>query len=134
MARGPSSLNVVSLLLLLVLGGAGYGAWKFFPVYWQAWQVDKVLADGTTRAYYVAKIANGFEQAQAKERLIRDLRAEVVALGVRDPDMALGLSFSGDRVDLTCDYRAIVIHPVAQRFTVMPMHRLANGSLAPPKF
>jgi len=75
MARGPSSFNLVTLLLLVMIGGGGYAVWKFFPVYWQAWEVDKALADGTTRAYYIAKIGNGFEKAQAKERLIAQLRA-----------------------------------------------------------
>lgn len=129
MARGPSSLNLVTLLLVLAAATCGYAAWKFFPVYFVAWQVDHVLAEGASRAYVVNRL-KGSEQAKAKEKLITQLRTEVVRLGVTDPEMSLGLALGSDQAFVTCDYRAVVIHPVANRYTVMTMHRVASGSLA----
>lgn len=128
MARGPSSFNRVTVLLLLVAAVAGYATWKFFPVYWTALQVDHVLSDGASRAYAVSRI-KGYEQSRAKEKLIADLRREIVTLGVTDPEMTVGLELAPDRAFVTCDYRAVVIHPVGQRYTVITQHRSASGSL-----
>lgn len=128
MARGPSSLNLVTLLLVLGAAVLGYGAWKFFPVYWTAWQVDHALSEGAARAYVVSRV-KGFEQLRARDQLVKSITAEVVRLGVTDPEMKLGLELTADRAYLTCDYRAVVVHPVGERYTVMTMHRVASGSL-----
>ena len=133
MARGPSSFNWVTFLLLAAAGALTYGTWKFFPVYWNGLQVDHVLSDGAGRAYAISKV-KGYEQARIKEKLIAELRTEVVALGIRDPEMTLGMEFTPDRVYLTCDYREVVVHLFVERFTVMPMHRKASGSLGPAQY
>jgi len=134
MGRGPSSFNLFSLLLLAVVGGSIYSTWKVFPVYWQAWEVDRVLADGASRAYPVSRLRELGPRADATRQLVAALRREVGEKGVSDPEMDVGLNFDGDRVDLTCDYRAIITHPLVERYSVLRMHRAASGSLLPPKY
>lgn len=134
MARGPRSLNVVSLLLLLGVAALSYAVWKFFPVYFMAWQVDHALAEGGARAYKISRAPEP-GKTREKEALIADLRQKVVDLGVRDPEMALTLEFVGmDYVDVRCAYRAIVIHPLVDRYTVLTMQRSARTSLEKPKW
>ena len=48
--------------------------------------------------------------------------------------MTLTLEMMGERVYLTCDYREIVVHPIASRWTLLGMHRQATGSLQPPRY
>ena len=134
MGKGPSSLNLVSLTMALGLAASAYCAWKFFPVYFMAWQVDHVLADGAARAYPVSKVGDVVARGQSKNRLVEDLRREVVALGVNDPEMTLTLEMDSERVDVTCSYRAVIVHPVVSRFTMLRFHRVASGSLAPPRY
>lgn len=134
MARGPSSLNLVSLMVVLGIGAIGYCVWKFFPVYFTAWQVDHVLADGGARAYKISRAPEP-GKTREKETLVTDLRQKVVELGVRDPEMALTLDFIGtEYVDVRCAYRAIVIHPFIGRYTVLQMQRSAKTSLEKPKW
>ena len=134
MAKGPSAWNVVTLLLVLGALTAGYIGWKFFPVYWTAWQVDHVLSDGAARAYSMTRLRSPLEQAKTKEALVRALRSEVVALGVPDPEMRLTLEIVDQRAELSCDYRAVVLYPVGDRFTMLPMHRAVSATVAPPRY
>lgn len=134
MARGPSGWNAVSLSLLLLVGAASYATWKLFPVYFTAWQVDHLLADGAARSYPISRVGDPVERARLKEQLLVQLRRQVVDLGITDPQMSLGLNFDRDRADLHCDYRAVVIHPLVDRYTVLLMHRTASASLAPPRY
>ena len=134
MGRGPSSFNFFTLVFLAVVGGSIYATWKVFPVYWQAWEVDRVLADGANRAYPVSRLKELGPRADATRQLVANLRREIAERGVSDPEMEVVLNFDGDRVDLTCDYRAIITHPLVERYSVLRMHRTVSGSLLPPKY
>src|SRR5438105_1332127 len=123
MGKGPGRFNVVTLLMLVGLAAIGYGLWKFFPVYWTAWGVDHVLADGGAKAYQISRLPQA-ARTQRREELIADLRQKVVELGIVDPQMTVSLDFVGtERVDVGCEYRAIVVHPYVNRYTVVTMHR-----------
>lgn len=133
MASGPSRLNAGMLLVVLVLGGAGYWVWKFFPHYFTAYQVDHVLAEGAAKSYRIS-LMRGLDLSRAKQALMDDMRKQVVGLGVVDPDMALEAVFEDGRVNVVCDYRAVIVHPMVGRFTVIKMHRTATESLKPPTY
>jgi hypothetical protein len=132
MGRGPRSFNFVTVMLLLGLVGVGYGLWKFFPVWWQAWQVDRTLADGAARAYRLRTVREP-AFTQSKEALLTDLRQKVVKLGIADPEMTVNLDFIGDdHVEVRCEYRAYVVHPYVNRYSELKMHRSAQTSLKRP--
>jgi hypothetical protein len=128
MANGPRSFNIVTFLMLVCLAGAGYWIWKFFPVYFTAWQVDHVLSDGASRAYKVNRL-NEPARSQGKQDLVEDLRRKVVSMGILDPEMALEVELDGDTVYVTCDYSVVVQHPVKNKQTVMTLHRKVTGDL-----
>lgn len=128
MASGPRSFNIVTLMLLLCIAGAGYWIWKFFPVYFTGWQVDHVLADGASRTYKVSRL-NEPGRSQALHDLEDDLRKKVVELGITDPEMGLDIAIDGDRVDVRCDYSVVVQHIVKNKQTVVNLHRVATGDL-----
>lgn len=129
MSGAPWRLNFVSFLLLVVVGGIGYSVWKVYPIYFTAWQIDHELADGGARAYKLSRIPEP-SRSELKQKLVDDLRRKVVAYGVADPDMTLSLDFvAGTRVDVACDYLAVILHPVGGLFTILKMHRTASTSL-----
>ena len=128
MASGPRSFNIVTLLLLVCIGAAGYWVWKFFPVYFVGWQVDHVLADGASRSYKINRL-NEPGRSQARHELVEDLRRKVVDMGIADPEMALDVEFRDEHVYITCDYSVVVQHPVGQKITVITLHRKAEGDL-----
>lgn len=134
MASGPRRLNFVTFLLLVSVAAGGYAVWKFFPVYFTAWQVDHLLADGGARAYKISRLQEP-ARSRNKEDLIADIRGKVVELGVVDPEMTVNLDFVGqERVDVRCDYRAVVVHPYVDRYTIVQMHRTASTSLTRPSW
>jgi hypothetical protein len=128
MAKGPSSFNLVSLLMLLAFAGGGYWVWKFFPAYFAAWQVDHALNDAAARSYKISRMKEPY-QTQEKSKLVSGLREKIVALGVNDPELDVQLVYDGDAVTVSADYRWIVLHPVGGRFTVLTMHRQIVGDL-----
>jgi hypothetical protein len=128
MASGPRSFNIVTFLMLLTIAAAGYWVWKFFPVYFTAWQVDHVLADGASRSYQMSRMREPF-QSKEKAVLIESMRKKIVALGIVDPEMTVDIEIEGQEATVTCDYSVVVSHPVADKVTLMSMHRMATGDL-----
>jgi len=128
MASGPRSFNIVSFVLLLMMAGGGYWVWKFFPVYFTAWEVDHVLADGASASYKVSRQGEPL-RSKSKQELIERMRKQVVELGVTDPEMTVDLEFDGETANVTCDYTVVVNHPVGDKVTVMEMHRAATADI-----
>lgn len=128
MAKGPSRFNSVTLLLILVFAAGGYWVWKFFPHYFRAWQVDHILADGASQSYKISRMTEPL-QSRSRTELVETMRTKINALGIEDPDLAVGLDFQGELVTVTADYSVQVNHPVADKVTIMSMHRVANGDL-----
>ena len=125
---GPSRLNWVSVLMTLLLAAAGYGGWKFFPVYMTSWQVDHALGDACAEAFHV----DAFAEPQRSERLRaieEKTQQRVAALGITDPELTLHVEIADGAVAATCDYRVVVEHPWVNRQTIVPMHRQAKTSL-----
>ena len=75
----PSGVNFVSLLLLIAVIGAGYWGWKFFPHYWNGWQVDHVLQDGAMKTYKIQRLAEPF-RSQARQALVDEMRNRIVVV------------------------------------------------------
>lgn len=132
MSSGPRSFNFFTVFLILAFAAAGYGVWKYFPVYFMAWQVDHVLADGGARSYKFCRQTEP-GRAQQKQALADDLRAKVMQLGVVDPELTVNVEWVGnaERVEVTADYRAVILHP-GGRFTVLPFHRKSSTDLSRP--
>jgi hypothetical protein len=128
MGSGPRSFNIVSFIMLLAMAAAGYGVWKFFPVYFTAWQVDRVLSDGASQSYKINRMREPL-QSKSKADLIEIIRRKVVALGVTDPDMTVSVDFDGTQANAVCDYTVVVNHPFGDKVTVLPMHRTATTDL-----
>ena len=133
MASGPSRINFVTFLLVLCAAAGGYWVWKFFPHYFTAYQVDHVLAEGAAAGYRTS-ILRGNDRRDVERKMVDDMRKKVIALGVKDPEMSLTMTFDDDQVRLACDYRAVVVHPYIDRFTTLTMHRTAAGTTKAPSY
>ena len=128
MSSGPRSFNLVTLILLLGVAGGGYCLWKFFPVYFTAWQVDSILSEAATRSYKISRLSEP-GQSRAKHDLEEELRKRVVDLGVTDPEMSLRIEIGDGKAVATCDYGVVVEHPVQGKVTEIALHRHAQTTL-----
>src|SRR4051812_20824986 len=128
MASGPKSFNIVSLLLLLGVAGAGYWVWKYFPRYFEAFQVDHIIADGASRSYKIRQMREPM-QTRHKEALIEEMRKKIVELGVQDPEMTVEIEFEDETVTVTCDYSTTVQHALKDKITVLSMHRVSTKDI-----
>ena len=128
MASGPRRFNLFTVFLLFLFVAGGYWTWQFFPHYFRGWQVDHGLADGASRSYKLSRMREPL-QSTSKAQLIEEMRKKVVELGITDAEMTVGLDFEGQQVTASCDYTVVVNHPVADKVTVLTMHRTAVGDL-----
>ncbi len=124
----PRRFNVVTIVLLGGVAAGGYWLWKFFPVYYTAWQVDTALADGVARTYQLQPLAEP-ERARSMRELEQATRDKVVALGVDDPELALRIEVADRKAIATCDYTAVVKHSFVDKQSLVRIHRTAQTDL-----
>ena len=128
-SQGPGKFNFVTLVILVALAGAGYWTWKYFPVYFTAWQVDNVLGDGANRSYKIVRMQEPIK-SQTKKDLVDEMRKKIVELGVTDPEMTVDLQMEDERADVTCDYSVTIEHVYPKdKVSVLQMHRVATADL-----
>jgi len=119
---------LLTLIILLILGGVGYTLWRAVPVYLGAWEVDSVLAAQVAQVYRINRLSEP-RRSDAERALVDETRSKITALGIDDPDLAVSLDYQGESVTMRCDYRVEVRHPVLLRPTQLNMHRTASTDL-----
>jgi hypothetical protein len=124
----PRRFNWVTTILLLALAGGGYWLWKFFPIYFTAWQVDHALSEGTARTYSIVRMPE-----PSRSSAIRDIEAQVqahiVALGISDPEMSLRIEMTDRTASAVCDYTVVVQHALVAKTSAVHLHRTATTDL-----
>jgi hypothetical protein len=127
--QAPRRLNAVSVTLLLIALGAGYGLWRFFPAYFDSWTVEHTLKDAANQTYAVARIAEPGRSKQLK--VIADkARADIVRLGhVEDPDLEVNLDLDGNDVAVSADYTVVVTHPYINKTTTLHFHKREKANV-----
>lgn len=106
--KKPSSFNLVSLSLLLLLVGAFYGAFKYGPVYYTRFQVDQVLEDMGNRSADLAQMSET-DRVNTGIRVLELAQEKIRALGVGDT--GLNVYYSPELDTIHADYEVAVSFP-----------------------
>ena len=98
-------MSWVTPFLLLVVVGAGYGGYKYIPVYWQAQKVDEALSS----VKWEASKINLIDSDKRENGILERLRLKVLELGV--DERYLYVYFGDDYRSVHADYNVWVDHP-----------------------
>lgn len=119
----PRRLNAVSAVLILIALAGAYWFWRFFPAYFDAWNVDHILRESVSMTYRLMKLREPERSKQLKE-LVDKARADIQKQGnVSDPDLIVGLNLDGDKATMSAEYHVIVTHPYVSRTTTLHFKR-----------
>jgi hypothetical protein len=121
----PRRFNVVTISLLLIAMAAGYWIWRFFPAYFDAWNVDHILREGVTASYRPLRL-----QEPGRSRnltvIVEKTKDDIIKkVGIADPhlDVTLEVSPNGDKATMIADYTVVVTHPYIDKTTTVHFHR-----------
>ena len=128
MASGPSRLNFVSVLFFGGLAAAGYGAWKFLPVYYTALQVDQVLGEAVNRCYN-ANMMREPGRSAALDEIRADAFTKIRALDIHDANLQVQLRIEGATAVAECAYDEVVVHPKIDQTTTVHLRRRASTDI-----
>ena len=106
MGKGPRRINFVSIAVILAVVAAIYSGVKFIPAYLKKGDVSTILDE----ARHEASQINEFSSHNRRERLIDDVRDQVLELG-DIPEETLRVYFDDDFAFLNVDYVVVVEHP-----------------------
>jgi hypothetical protein len=119
----PRRLNIVSLLMLLIVLGAGYAGWKFIPVFWQSRKVDQVLDEEKMAAVGFHRLRDELRPAAA-DAIVAKAVTRIYEMGIEDqPDQPLQVWFDADYAALNARYQVVVRHLLVDKSTVITMDR-----------
>ena len=99
--REPSSINSVSIALLLIVVFMCYGAIKYLPVYWERERMAETLA-GFATAY------PRMDEREFRRELVEVLEDDY---GLRPEPEDIEISRRGNWVTITVYYSVVVEHP-----------------------
>jgi hypothetical protein len=124
----PRRLNAVTVVLILIAMAIAYWFWRFFPAYFDAWNVDHILREGVTSTYQVMRIREPERSKRLKE-IVDKTRADVQKqAGITDPNLIVDLNLDGDKAVMSADYHVIVTHPYTTRTTTLHFVRAEKAS------
>ena len=126
MQRGR--IGTGTLIFFALVAAGAYWCWRFFPAYFQAWQVDSALSDGAARCYKVSHLKDPL-RSQNERDLVNTVKSKIARLGITDPRLAVTLDYAGNQAILRADYEVTVSHPYVNFSTVLSMHRSASADL-----
>jgi hypothetical protein len=123
--KKPSSINWVTVSLVLLLVALVYAGWKFGPVFWQAQKVDQALDELKLQ---VADIQSWSvdQRRDAEAKLIAKATERLRELGIEDHDeQPIQIWFSSDYRRILARYMVVVRHPFGPiwRTTRITMNR-----------
>jgi hypothetical protein len=130
----PRRFNVVTAFMLLAMMAAGYWFWRFFPVYFDGWNVDHVLMEAATATYRLNRLTEP-ERTKELTALVEKTKADIIKQGeVTDPDLSVNLDIDGDNVAVSADYTAIVTHPGITATTTLHFHKSEHADIKKVKW
>jgi hypothetical protein len=107
--KKPSSVNFVSVLMLLAVLAGGYWVWKYGPVYYNRFKVDEILREGAVEATGLRRMTDAAQQ-QLQAKIVGTVIERVGGRGITVEDNGLQVYFSDDIRTLHADYYVIVKH------------------------
>ena len=126
----PRRLNVVTFVLLLGVLAVAYWFWRFFPAYFDGWNVDHVLRESASQVYKVVRIPEPARTRRLKE-IVDQCRANVIKMGnVTDPNLLVNLNLDGDKAMMSADYHVVITHPYTPRTTTLHFQKQVTTSVA----
>jgi hypothetical protein len=115
----PRRFNLLTGAMLLVVLAGAYWFWRFFPAYFDGWNVDHVLREAVTSTYRVVRIREP-ERGKRLKEIVDKARADVMKMGnVTDPNLLVNLNLDGDKATMTADYHVVITHPYTPRTTTL---------------
>jgi hypothetical protein len=127
--RQPRRFNSVTVFMFLLLAGAAYWLWLFFPVYWDAWTVDHCLHEGAAAMYQANRIAEP-DRTKEMRRILQKVQADCIRLAhITDPTFDPSLELGGDSATMTGDYSVAVRHPFGNWVTIVHLHRVEKANI-----
>jgi len=94
-------INVVSVLLALLVVSGAYFGWKIIPVYYEAQKVDTILASYRRESAELEVHKYTSHEEKLKDRIA----AEVMDLGIDDPDVYYDEDYTSLHVDYSVEVR-----------------------------
>jgi hypothetical protein len=108
--KKPSSINWVTIFIVLLLVSAVYAGWKFIPVWWQAQKVEEALEEVKLEVSNIQGWTPS-QQRLAEEKLRAKAIARIHELGIEDqPDQPVQVFFTEGYTHIKVTYEAIVDH------------------------
>ena len=119
----PRRLNAVTFVMILMGLAAGYWVWRFFPAYFDGWNVDHVLKEAASKTYRLNRLSEP-GRTRALKQLVDKTREDIAKQGsVTDPDLAVNLDIDGDKVSISAEYSVEITHPMTTKTTLLHFHK-----------
>ena len=125
----PRRLNTVTFVMILMGLAAVYWVWRFFPAYFDGWNVDHTLKEAASETYKLNRMQEP-ERAKLLKALVDRTLASIRTQGnVTDPDLTVNLDIDGDKVAVTADYQVVVTHPGITKTTTLHFHKTETADI-----
>jgi hypothetical protein len=125
----PRRLNAVTFVMILIGLAAGYWVWRFFPAYFDGWNVDHTLKEAASETYKLNRMQEPERTKVLKELVDRTLANIRKQGSVTDPDLSVNLDIDGDKVAVTADYHVEITHPLITRTTMLHFHKTETANI-----
>jgi hypothetical protein len=130
----PRRLNTVTIIMILMGLAAGYWIWRFFPAYFDGWNVDHLLKESASKTYRLSRLQEP-ERTKQLTVLVDKTRADIMKQGnVTDPDLSVNLNLEGDDVAVSADYNVVITHPLVTRTTTIHFHKSETADIKKVKW
>ncbi|MGZ3405100.1 MAG: hypothetical protein ACXVAN_01565 [Polyangia bacterium] len=125
----PRRLNTVTFVMILMGLAAGYWVWRFFPAYFDGWNVDHLLKEAASKTYRLNRMQEP-ERTKELTKLVDKTRADIIKQGnVTDPELSVNLDIQENNVAMTADYHVEITHPMITRTTTLHFHKTETADI-----
>jgi hypothetical protein len=132
----PRRLNAVTFVMILMGLAAGYWVWRFFPVYFDGWNVDHLLKEAASKTYRLNRMQEP-ERSKELKTLVDKTLAEIRKQGnVTDPELSVSLDVDpeGKNAAVTADYHVEITHPGITQTTILHFHKTESADIKKVKW
>ncbi|MGH1340761.1 MAG: hypothetical protein ACRBN8_04380 [Nannocystales bacterium] len=107
--KKPRAFNSVSIVLLLIAALGIFLGYQYFPLFLQKQEAYRVLEETGSafsgrRPYYV-------KDSKARETLRRRMQADLLRVGINDPDLETWIELDGDEMAFGAIYSIFIEWP-----------------------
>jgi hypothetical protein len=127
--RGPSRLNLTSIVMLLAVGALVYGLYAFGPIYLDALTVDHELRTAGNDLYKAHRAPEPERTQRFRQTMEIARKAIIQKASITDPKLEVGAEIIGNTALLTATYSVTVDHPLGRRPTTLHFKRLEKVDL-----